>query len=198
VVGRAPRSAAAWPRALGSAVAFCLFAAVVAGERGSALGDVPDAYGPALETLAATHVPVLLPTVFGKAHLDDDNRTFVSAIAGEHRYVVQFDTRANCEGGACSIGTFFASDAPVRTRGGSLFTDEDSFFMGARKVALAGRLTGVYFEAERATGGGPNSYLHFVRGRTTYGISMPRTSAARLTAAANSAIRNGVIRVEGR
>jgi hypothetical protein len=167
----------------------------LSGGRASATGDIPVAYEPALGTLAATHLPVLLPTVFGNARLDDDRRAFVSAIAGDHRYVLQIDSKAGCNGGACSIGTFLASDAPVRTRGGTLFTDEDSFFMGGRKVALARRLTGVYFEAERATGGGTNSYLHFARGRTTYGIIMPRTSAARLTAAANSAIRNGVVRV---
>ena len=141
-----------------------------------------------------TTLPVLLPTVFAEAHLNDPHRTFVRASAEEHYYRVQIDDADICNGAnACSEGSFSASDGFYRATHTKAQSVEDMLFSGGRRVKLAAGLSGYYSEAPSGASAGGNSYLYFFSGDVRYGLITRINTQTELVRIANSAIQNGVI-----
>jgi hypothetical protein len=167
----------------------------VGGDAGLAAGRrIMPVFLPTRDTLHYTTLPVLLPTVFAEAHLNDPHRTFVRASAEEHYYRVQIDDADICNGAnACSEGSFSASDGFYRATHTKAQSVEDMLFSGGRRVKLAAGLSGYYSEAPSGASAGGNSYLYFFRGEVRYGLITRINTQTELVRIANSAIQNGVI-----
>ncbi len=194
--GSSARTAAA--RTLRRCLAFALVAGACwpgsfAGA--AAAGRVPAVFKPALAKLRVTTLPVLLPTVFSGARLNDPRRTFVKVGAGAHHYELEIDYAADCNGAnVCSEGSFGASDAAYRKTFDADRKLEDSMFAGGRRVTLAAALTGYYSDTVSGASDGGNSYLHFTRAGVRYAIVTRISTQTELVKIANSAIQNGVVR----
>jgi hypothetical protein len=160
-----------------------------------AAAHVPLVFIPTLAKLRVTTLPVLLPTAFAGARLNDPRRTFVRVSAGAHHYDLEIDYALDCNGAnVCSEGSFSASDAAYRKTFDSGQKLEDSMFAGGRRVKLAAAFVGFYSEAVSGASDGGNSYLHFTRGGVRYAIVTRISTQTELVKIANSAIQNGVVR----
>lgn len=180
----------------------------------SAAARVPKVFRPFLNTLSWTHVPILLPTYFGPAKLDDPKVIFVRASASADHYEVQLNDADMCNGAnVCSEGSIRAGGAAYRARltpdeaisdpvldpGPRKPAKDDLDAIRAHreifdhKVALAGGLVGYYSEFISGASAGGNSYLRFVRNGIVYSIATRISDQATLVRIANSMIENGVV-----